>query len=160
MGQAAPKPKANPSATSTAHGTRCGANEDKRLCQNPIRDAFSELLPSLLSLSLSLSPSSEDCLSVPPRAPCGLTVHILNAFRIALQVKDRIYTLRHSRSNWTPSNPSPFKSSSSNSSGIRCAALLSAYNLRFTAAYRSPQSKLATAARIVSHLFATLRIAS
>jgi len=22
-------------------GTRCGANEDKRLCQNPIRDAFS-----------------------------------------------------------------------------------------------------------------------
>lgn len=39
-----PKPKANPSATSTmGHGTRCGANEDKRLCQNPIRDAFSEL---------------------------------------------------------------------------------------------------------------------
>lgn len=72
---------------------------------------------------LSLSSTREDCLSVPPRAPCGLTVHILNAFRIALQVKDRIYTLRHSGSNWTPSNPSPFRSSSSNSAGTRCAAL-------------------------------------
>lgn len=79
--------------------------------------------PLLPSLSLSLCPTSEDCLSVPPWAPCGLTVHILNAFRIALQVKDRIYTLRHSGSNWTPSNPSPFKSSSSNSAGTRCAAL-------------------------------------
>lgn len=59
-----PKPKANPSATSTmGHGTRCGANEDKRLCQNPIRDAFSELPPLLLPLRR---------LSVPPRAPSGL----------------------------------------------------------------------------------------
>lgn len=71
-GQAATKPKANPSATSTAHGTRCGANEDKRLCQNPIRDAFSELLPlpPLLSTTLFLRPAKIVCLSRPGR-PVG-----------------------------------------------------------------------------------------